>query len=116
MVNDLGGDGWRHYWHGHQHSYLVVSDDDKVHTYRDATCLHEEHIINLIVTCPASLYINIDADDGGHRGIYNEDGGCLTIDLSSISQPQLLPFYICVDVNAIAKQRKSHSTSTSTLT
>ncbi|RWW34673.1 hypothetical protein GW17_00000534 [Ensete ventricosum] len=56
-------------------------------SHRDATCLHEEHANDLIVACPTSLCICVDADGGDRHSVYNKDGGC-TVDPLGGSQPQ----------------------------
>lgn len=45
----------------HRHSCMVISDDNKFHSHRDATCLHEECATNLIVAYLVSLCIDVDA-------------------------------------------------------
>ncbi|RWW01908.1 hypothetical protein GW17_00035032 [Ensete ventricosum] len=46
----------------YRRSCLVVSDDDKVRPHHNATCFHEERIVNLINACPTPLCICIDID------------------------------------------------------
>ncbi|CAL9138393.1 unnamed protein product, partial [Musa acuminata var. zebrina] len=61
-------------------SCLATSDNDKVRSYRDTTCLHEEHTADLIAAHPALLCncVNSNADGSGRHDIYDEDGDCLT--------------------------------------
>ncbi|RRT64311.1 hypothetical protein B296_00036956 [Ensete ventricosum] len=61
---------------------LVISDDDKVHSHRDAARLDEEHATDLIDARPALLCICVDVYTvvGGCRDVYSEDGGHLFVD------------------------------------
>ncbi|RWW21479.1 hypothetical protein GW17_00014376 [Ensete ventricosum] len=70
-----------------------------VHCYHDATCLHEERIINLIAARPALLCICVNVESGGRHNVYDNDNDHLVADLSGRSQPRTLPHYICIDVN-----------------
>ncbi|CAL9205747.1 unnamed protein product, partial [Musa hybrid cultivar] len=75
-------------------SCLATSDNDKVRSYRDTTCLHEEHTADLIAARPASLCncVNSNADGSGRCDIYDEDGDCLTANpLGGLSELLPLP-------------------------
>lgn len=71
---------------------MSTSNNNKVCSHHDATYFHEEHVIDLIVVSPMSLYICIDinvvVDGGGCYDVYGEDGYRLVVDSLGKSQPQ----------------------------
>ncbi|CAL9081190.1 unnamed protein product, partial [Musa textilis] len=75
-------------------SCLASSDNDKVHSHSDTTCLHEERVANLIAARPVPLYIciNANADGGGRLDVYDEDDDHLASDpLGGLSELLPLP-------------------------
>ncbi|RWW29144.1 hypothetical protein BHE74_00009749 [Ensete ventricosum] len=68
---------------------MIVFDDDKVRSHCDATCVHEEHPVELIA-CPLLLYFYINADTNSG----------LVVDPSSKSQSRPLPLCIRVGIDA----------------
>ncbi|RRT69414.1 hypothetical protein B296_00012662 [Ensete ventricosum] len=72
---------------------VTWSPPSTIKSHRDATCLHEERVVDLIVTYPVLAWSPppsyVDANGGGCRDVYSEVGGCLVVDLMGGSQPRL---------------------------
>ncbi|RWW10498.1 hypothetical protein GW17_00025950 [Ensete ventricosum] len=55
--------------------------------YCNATSLHEKRVVDHIVTrlVPLCTRVDVDADGGGCRNVYNEDVGRLAVDQLALS-------------------------------